>query len=78
MNGDELRKHFGHRVRILRRMRDLTQTQLAELTTYSTEYISRLERGVGSPSFDTIAAIAAALHTEPLELFRFSGSSEEH
>jgi transcriptional regulator with XRE-family HTH domain len=74
MNGTELRKNFGRRIRILRRLRDLTQMQLAELTSYSTEYISRIERGIGTPSFDAIAALATALDVEPQELFNFASA----
>lgn len=72
IDGTELRKNFGRRVRILRRIQDITQTQLAERTNYSTEYISRLERGIGNPSFDTIAALARALNVQPHDLFNFS------
>lgn len=82
MNGDELRKLFGRRVRLLRRMRDMTQASLAERTTYSPEYMSRLERGIGTPSFETIAALATALGVEPRDLFTFTlpriGGTDPH
>ncbi|WP_204754001.1 helix-turn-helix domain-containing protein [Herpetosiphon giganteus] len=71
INGVELRKQFGRRIRYLRRLNDLTQNQLAERTNYSTEYISRIERGIGNPSFDTIAALATALDVEASTLFMF-------
>lgn len=58
-------------MRSLRRLRDLTQEQLADLTGLSSEYISRVERGLSSPSFDSIAALANGLSTDPQNLFDF-------
>lgn len=72
MNPRTLRSLFGRRVRSLRKVRDLTQEELAEHTNLSVEYISRIERGLASPSFDSIAALADSLRVEPLQLFDFS------
>ncbi len=74
MDVNELKRRFGQRVRFLRRVADLTQDQLADATSFSTEYISRIERGVGSPSFRTIATLSSTLRVEPKELFDFSHS----
>ena len=62
---------FGSRVRYFRRLRDLTQEQLAEQCDCSTEYISRIERGLVSPSFETIEKICKSLQIVPKELFDF-------
>jgi transcriptional regulator with XRE-family HTH domain len=72
MDACELVIRFGNRVRMLRRSRDVTQAQLAEAIERSTEFVSRIERGIASPSFPTVAAIAEALAVEPKDLFDFS------
>ena len=65
----ELKELFGSSMRQCRRARRLTQAQLAETTELSLEMIGRLERGLTAPSFETIAAIAAALKVGPAVLF---------
>ena len=72
MQPDKLKASFGKRIRSLRRVRDLTQEQLAEEVGCSTEYISRIERGLVSPSFEILSALANALHVEVSALFNFS------
>lgn len=67
-----LKTKFGRRLRLLRRSKDLTQFQLAEKVGCSTEYISRLERGLVSPSFETIEKICFSLNIDPKMLFDFS------
>ncbi|WP_416208852.1 helix-turn-helix domain-containing protein [Chloroflexus sp.] len=71
MDSITLRRLFGRRVRSLRRLRDLTQEDLADRTGLSAEYISRIERGLASPSFESIASIAKVLSVEPYSLFDF-------
>jgi len=73
VTGEELRHLFGRRVRVLRRGQDVTQEKLAELCDLSPEYISHIERGKASPSFDVMAALARELQVEPSGLFDFSG-----
>ena len=65
----KLGKVFGDRVRALRSSRGLTQVQLADLAQVSEEWVRRIERGEGSPSFDTIEALASALDAKPSDLF---------
>jgi transcriptional regulator with XRE-family HTH domain len=72
MDPECLRKLFGRRVRVLRKLRGLTQGVLAEESGLSVEYISRIERGLTSPSFDTIGALCKTLRVEPYQLFDFS------
>lgn len=49
---------LGLRMRILREQHDLTQTELGMRVGISQKYISELERGRKSPSFETLVAIA--------------------
>ncbi|MGH7964882.1 MAG: helix-turn-helix domain-containing protein [Candidatus Binatia bacterium] len=67
-----LKRLFGRRVRSLRKLRDLTQEKLAEATSLSAEYVSKVERGLTSPSFEVIAKLAEALQVDPSMLFDFS------
>lgn len=72
MNEGKLKDRFGRRVRSLRRLRDITQADLAERTGLSIEYVSKVERGLTSPSFASITSIADALHVPVSSLFDFS------
>jgi len=47
----------------------MTQAQVAEATDLSLEMVGRLERGVTAPSFESIAALAAALQVPVPALF---------
>lgn len=67
----ELKRNFGKRLRYLRRSRDLTQEQLAELVGRSVNFISLVENGVTAPSFETIERLAKALNVDATDLFRF-------
>ena len=46
--------------------------KLAEYCNLSPEYISHIERGKASPSFDVIAGLARELDIEPRSLFDFT------
>lgn len=72
MQPDKLKTSFGKRIRSLRRVRDLTQEELAESVGCSTEYVSRIERGLVSPSFEILSALATALKVDVSALFDFS------
>lgn len=71
-----LGKVFGGQVRALRTQRGLTQVQLADAAQVSEEWVRRIERGEGSPSFDTIEALANALTVRPDELFWLPGDPD--
>ncbi|MEO8608205.1 MAG: helix-turn-helix domain-containing protein [Chloroflexota bacterium] len=61
MNHQEARRRWSLRLRNIRKQKNITQEQLAELIGKSTEHISFLERGERSPSFEVIVDIANAL-----------------
>lgn len=73
----ELKRNFGKRLRNLRRSRDITQEQLAELVGRSVNFISLIENGVNAPSFATIEKLAKALNVEVADLFRFDSNEDE-
>jgi len=68
----KLQKLFGARVYELRIRANLTQAQFAERAGVSNDTISRIERGVRSPSSDVLERLAKALDVEVRELFNFS------
>ncbi|UVC08985.1 helix-turn-helix transcriptional regulator [Rhizobium sp. TH2] len=53
--------NIGAIIRELRRTRGLTQAQLADRSGRTLDTISQLERGVNSPSLDTLMAISNGL-----------------
>ncbi|MFV8054779.1 helix-turn-helix domain-containing protein [Mycobacterium sp. 48b] len=59
---------IGQRIRELRRDR-MTLTQLAEASSVSIGLLSRLENGVGNPSFTALSAIARALDVDVQAFF---------
>ena len=73
VTGEELCTQFGRRLRAIRRGRDVTQEKLAEYCGLSPEYVSHIERGKASPSFDVIASLSEELDVEPKSLFDFTG-----
>ena len=62
---------FGRRLRQLRRERDFTQEQLAEVAEVSVDLVSNIERGVNAPSFETLERLASALSVPIKDLFDF-------
>jgi len=69
---EELNKRLGERIKKIRKARKMTQAKLAERSNLSVEYISRLERGIGHPSFKTLTAIANALEVDMKDFFDFN------
>ncbi|MBM0867585.1 transcriptional regulator with XRE-family HTH domain [Staphylococcus auricularis] len=60
---------IGNRLRNLRRIKDLTQEELAERTDLSKGYISQIESDHASPSMETLLLILEVLGTTPSEFF---------
>ncbi len=63
-----IEKLIGHSIARIRKDRELTQAQLAEMIDTTVETISRLERGVSIPSLRTLVKISRALHIPIKEL----------
>jgi hypothetical protein len=60
-----LRHTVGDNIRCLRGLLHLTQTQLAENTGLSLDFLGRLERGSANVGIDNLNKIASALNIEP-------------
>lgn len=68
---------FGKRLQEIRKTRKLTQLMLAEKVEVDAKYISRIESGISSPSFEMITKFALALEVQPELLFRFPESENK-
>lgn len=68
---EEFEKAMGRRVARLRREKQLTQAQLAEILDVASETISRLERGISMPSLKTFENISHALNVPLKAIFDF-------
>jgi transcriptional regulator with XRE-family HTH domain len=66
-----LQQKLGKRIGDLRRVKKLTQEQLAEAVGCSVEFISLVERGVNAPSVAGLEKFSEALNVEVKELFTF-------
>jgi len=60
---------IGERARYLRKLKGLTQTQLAELVGKDRQYLYKIEKAVVTPNVVTISAIAIALEVPLKEFF---------
>lgn len=65
-----LRECFAINLKWYRFNKNYTQEYLAELSNLNAKYISDLERGKYSPSFNKLEAIAHALDIEPYLLLK--------
>lgn len=65
----KLAEQFGKEVRARRKARGITQGALAEAASLSEDWVRRIERGAGAPSFDALDALASALGTSVSDLF---------
>lgn len=72
----EVAKQVGKNVRYYRKLKGLTQEQLAESTETYGSYIGRLERGEQNVQLETLHKIADALQISVYALFRNPGYDE--
>lgn len=61
---------IGNKIKNLRRIKNLTQEELAERTDLSKGYISQIESEHASPSMETFLNIIEVLGTTPSEFFK--------
>lgn len=62
------REVFGRNLRLLRRLKDVSQEQLALDANLSRTYVSEVERGTRNVSIDNMAVLADALGVKLKEL----------
>jgi transcriptional regulator with XRE-family HTH domain len=66
----DMRRLVGKNVRRFREKRGLTQEQFADLSGFSQQYISGLERGHRNPTVVTLYELSVALGVSHLDLIR--------
>jgi transcriptional regulator with XRE-family HTH domain len=66
----DMRKLVGRNVRKARLKKGLTQEQFAEVSGFTQQYISDLERGLRNPTIVTIFELASALGASHMDLVR--------
>jgi transcriptional regulator with XRE-family HTH domain len=64
----DMRRLVGRNARRLRLEAGLTQEQFAELSGFSQQYISGLERGQRNPTVVTLYELATALGATPTDM----------
>jgi transcriptional regulator with XRE-family HTH domain len=64
----DMRRLVGRNVRRFRQERGLTQEQFAEVSGFSQQYISDLERGQRNPTVVSLYELAVALSVMPADL----------
>ncbi len=67
----DLRKKFGRRLAVIRKLRGVSQERFAADSGLARSHVSGIERGKINVSLSTIEAIAQTLSVEPKELFDF-------
>lgn len=72
----DTKKRVGLRIRAIRKLRELTQDQLAERMGRSVDAISNLERGVSHPSFETLERLSETLEVPVKAFFEFEGGAD--
>jgi transcriptional regulator with XRE-family HTH domain len=70
----DIRDKFGQRLKLLRRIKKMSQDALSLASGLDRSFISEIETGKRSPTLDTIDKIAKALNVLPVELLVFSVS----
>ena len=63
-----MKRLVGENFARIRRERELTQEQVAELSGFGQQYISGLERGHRNPTIVTIYELSQALGVKPVDL----------
>ncbi|NMB35217.1 MAG: helix-turn-helix transcriptional regulator [Firmicutes bacterium] len=72
------KKALGRRIRGLRRLKRVTQQQLARQINLSASQLSNIERGIKEPKPELLEKMAAALNIPREELFGVSNSVKSH
>jgi transcriptional regulator with XRE-family HTH domain len=70
-HSNSLTVQFGKRLARLRSDRKMTQERLAEAASISPDFLSLIERGLRSPSFNTLKRLSSALGVPVRALFDF-------
>lgn len=73
----DMRRLVGRNVLRIRKSKEMTQEQLAEISGFSQQYISGLEKGQRNPTVVTIYELSVALDVDYLELLKPDAQSRK-
>lgn len=62
-------ENFGNNVLRLRKHHGLSQEELAKKINVNRQTISKIERGAGYPTFETLEKISKVFNATPIQLF---------
>jgi transcriptional regulator with XRE-family HTH domain len=68
-NSEEAALAFGEFLRAQRKLANISQRRLAQLSGVSDSYLSQMERGMYRPSPEIMKALAKAFHMSPSVLY---------
>lgn len=71
MNDKSFKKAIGERIKNYRKLKELTQEQLAEAMDFNTKSISLLENGHNYIALNKVPKLCNALDIQPYQLFVF-------
>jgi transcriptional regulator with XRE-family HTH domain len=77
IDATSLAQVVGTNIMLKRKVRGLTQEQLAELVGIEQQSLSRMEKGRIAPRFDRLQRFADVLHCPASEFFRVPGEGAE-
>lgn len=72
----DIKRIFGKRLKQLRQLQELTQQELAERAEMSISFLSSIERGLKSPTIETLEKLADALGVTLSELLSFDSGAK--
>lgn len=70
-------EQLGEFIKAQRKLMELSQRQLAQLTQLSDPYVSQLERGMHEPSVRVLKALSSALNVRAETLLSYAGLLDE-
>ncbi|MBO6180269.1 helix-turn-helix transcriptional regulator [bacterium] len=70
-----IKKQLGQKIKEIRKLRGMTQEQLAEIVGIGISNISYIETGKFAPSIENFEKVVKALDVEPYELYEFSSKT---
>lgn len=72
----DMRRLVGRNVLRIRKSKDITQEKLAEMSGFSQQYISGLEKGQRNPTVVTVYELSLALGVNFIELLKPDGQAK--
>ena len=69
---------LGHNIQLIRKLKGLTQQELSDQIGINLQSLSKIERGINYPTFETLEKLTEALGVTPNELLAGELKSTSH